>query len=361
MLHRLLLLPAVCLLTPVLCAHTVPTITVEAEFSAGRKVALRVNLDPRLFLSDQPATLPPVPATWWFEQDEKARAGSLASAKTYIEKNIRFRTGESPVEVRWQVVPVDSASAFPLGPNSGGGHLLAEHTGPLPGVAGDFKVTLDERAAVGLILLNSMEGKPERHPQAIFPGESSRGFKLPELTTAGSLPVPVAEQAAAPAGRCDGILQLCQAGFRHFAGDHLLVALVLAVVLRGRFFPGAAMLLLFQVLQTAAALAVLGGWAPDAPLWMQAAGWLALAAALILAHRNRLFQAALSFSIAGICHGLNLPHLHLEPAIGAGVLRDAALTGAAQVAVLALTCTALTLASRRERTDTAGMQPGGSI
>lgn len=357
MIRRLVMLPAACLLAPVLSAHTVPTITVEAEFSAGREVTLRVNLDPRLFLSAQPASLPPVPAAWWFDQNEEERARSLAAAEAYIEKNIRFDAGGSRLEGRWKMVAIDSASAFPLGPNSAEAHLLAEHRGPLPDAAGEFKVTLDERAAVGLILLNSAEGRPERHPQAIFPGESSRGFMLPERTGTAAAQASAADRQPAPAGACEGFAQFCRAESRHFTGDHLIVALALAAVLGGRFIPGAAMIASFQASHIVAALAVTGGWLPDAPLWMQAAGWIALAAGLFLAHRRQLHRAAVCFFVAGLCHGLNIPHLHLATAGSAMVLRDAGLIVAAQIAVLALARIVVAVASRKRRGDKAGMQP----
>lgn len=353
MIRRLVALLAACLLPPLLRAHTVPTITVEAEFSAGRDVVLRVNLDPRLFLSDQPTSLPPVPAAWWFDQSEDERARSLAAAAAYVAKTIRFQIGESPLESRWKVVAIDSASAFPLGAGSAEAHLLAEHRAPLPDAAGDFKVTLDERAAVGLILLNSTEGRPERHPQVIFPGETSRGFKLPERTVAAA---PAADRQPAPTGRFEEFAQFCRIGSRHFAGDHLLVALALAVVLGGRIVPGAALIASFQASHILAAFAVAGGWLPEAPLWLQAAGWIAIAAGLLLVHRRQLLRAAVCFLVAGLCHGLNTPHLHLAPTDNAMILRDAGWISAAQFSVLALARLVVAVASRRRRGGKAGMQ-----
>ncbi len=349
MLRRRHLLSAVCLLAPVLGAHTVPTITAEAEFGADRAYILRVNLDPRLLLSEQPATLPPVPAAWWFDQNENARADSLAAAAAFVERTVRFQAGDSRLEGGWKVVAVDSASAFPLGPNSAETHLLAEQRGSLPDAAGEFKVTLDERAAVGLILLNSVEGKAERYPQAIFPGESSRGFKLPERTEPD--PVPVASMAAdrAPAA-------WCRVESRHSAADHLLVALALAVVLGGRIIPGVVMIALFVAFHAIGALAVTAGWMPEAPLWMQAAGWLALAVGLLQAHRRRVFRAAACFAIAGLCHGLSIAHLHLTVGEGITALREAALTGATQVAVLVLAWVVVALVRRGRRGEKEGAQ-----
>ncbi|MCE9518541.1 MAG: hypothetical protein K8R87_03085 [Verrucomicrobia bacterium] len=335
---------SVCLMGPVLFAHTVPTITVEAEFSAGREITLRVNLDPRLFLSEQPTSLPPVPATWWFEQNEAARASSLAAAQAYLEKNILFQAGDFRIGGGWTVVAIDSSSTFPIGPNSAEVHFLAEHRGSLPDDAGDFKVTLDQRAAVGLILLNSTEGKAERHPQAIFPGESSRGFKLPEMIKADAKSASTVVYSPAPAGS------------GHFAADHLLVALVLAWLFRGRYIFGMIMITVFQLSHVITALAVTGAWLPDAPFWMLAAGWIALAAALLLSHQRQLIRAAACFSVAGLCHGLNVSHLHLAAVDIAAVLREAGLTGAMQLAVFTLASVVLTMISRRRRRGKTGME-----
>lgn len=340
---------SVYLLVPVLFAHTVPTITVEAEFSSSREITLRVNLDPRLFLSAQPASLPPVPATWWFEQNEEARAASLATAQAYIEKNLRFQAGDFRIERGWKVVAIDSASSFPLGPNSAETHFLAEYCGSLPDDAGEFKVTLDQRAAVGLILLNSTEGKPERYPQAIFPGESSRGFKLPERAESAVGPAPTIDHFLAPVGCCDGVAEFCLAGSRHFTVDHLLVALALAALFRGRFISGAVMIAVFQAAHIIAALAVTGAWLPAAPFWMQAAGSIALAAGFLLSHQRQLFRAAACFSVAGLCHGLNVPHLHLAGTDGVAVLRDSGLTGAMQLAVFTLASLGVAMISRRRQ------------
>jgi hypothetical protein len=54
-------------------------------------------------------------------------------------------------------------------------------SGVLPEVTGDFKVGLAAECPVGLILLNGLNGKEPPRPQAIFAGESSRGFVLPPL------------------------------------------------------------------------------------------------------------------------------------------------------------------------------------
>lgn len=346
---------SICLLAPGVSAHTVPTITVEAEFSSSREMALRVNLDPRLFLSAQPTSLPPVPASWWFEQNEEARAASLAAARAYIEKSIRIQAGDSSLMCGWELSAVDSVSAFPLGPGSAETHFLASHRGSLPDGAEVFKVTLDERAAVGLILLNSTEGRPERYPQAIFPGESSRGFKLPERTKSTVASGSGADRPPASTGIRE-FTQICTACVRHFTADHLLVALALAFVFRARFIPAAVMIAVFQSAHVIAALAVAGAWLPEAPFWMLLPEWVAIAAGFLLSHQRRLFRAALCFSVAGLCHGLNVPHLQLPVTDGAAVLRDSWQTGVTQLVVLMLASLVATVISRRQRRDRVGME-----
>ncbi|HEY2572725.1 MAG TPA: hypothetical protein VGH65_01610 [Verrucomicrobiaceae bacterium] len=343
------------LTAPVLRAHTVPTITVEAEFNAKREVTLRVNLDPRLFLSAQPTSLPPLPASWWFDQNEEARAASLAAARDYVVKTVRFEAGDVRIEGQWKVSPIDSASAFPLGQSSAEVHLLLEHRDVLPEAAGDFKVTLDPKASVGLILLNSLEGKTERHPQAIFPGETSRGFKLPERSESPAAPAAGGSGSSVPAGIWDGIVAVFRKGLRHFAGDHWLVALALAAVLGGRLLHGIVMLALFFVTHVLAAFAVAGGWLPEAPVWMQIAGWIAVGAGIFLVHRREWLRAGVCFAVAGLCHGLNLPHLHLAEPNRASILRDAALMGGSQVLLLILAKWFAMIAWRRRRKNTAGM------
>lgn len=160
-------------------AHTVPTLVVEAEFTTRKNVSLKVNLDPRLFLAPQPSSLPPVPASWWFDQDENSKAESIKKAGGYIDRILTFRVGETIMKGTWQVSPIDSTSAFPLGANSAEVHLLAEYTSALPNTDGAFTLEVSKDCPVGLILVNSLEGVNERKPQSLFAGEISVGFTLP--------------------------------------------------------------------------------------------------------------------------------------------------------------------------------------
>lgn len=178
---RLPLFFSLLLLGAPLWAHTVPTVVVEAEFTRERSVTLHVNVDARLFLAAQPTTLPPVPASWWLEQSEEQRAKTVAETRAYVAKTLFFTVGGKKFEPAWEVMAIDSVTVLPLAPTSAEAHLLCEYQGRLPDVPGGFQLRVAESCAVGVILLNSMEGDDQRAPQALFPGENSRKFALPAL------------------------------------------------------------------------------------------------------------------------------------------------------------------------------------
>ncbi|MEI6534203.1 MAG: hypothetical protein WCN98_02595, partial [Verrucomicrobiaceae bacterium] len=117
----LLILGALC---RTLSAHTVPTLVVETEFNSARESVIRVNVDPRLFLTAQPTSLPPVAATWWLELGGEAREKAAAATVTYVENTLALRIGDVALLGGWKVVAIDSASAFPLSADSVEVHLL---------------------------------------------------------------------------------------------------------------------------------------------------------------------------------------------------------------------------------------------
>ena len=162
--------------------HTVPTLVLETEFTADRSVSVSVNVDPRLFLSDKPTTLPPVPASWYLEQSTEARSKTDLQAAQYLAKALILSVGESIMNASWKFTAIDSATSTPLAAQSAEVHLLAQWKGKLPATAGDFKVALDKACTVSLIVLNGTEGVKDRRPQVIFPGETSRGYVVPPQT-----------------------------------------------------------------------------------------------------------------------------------------------------------------------------------
>lgn len=161
-------------------AHTTPTLVVEAEFSKLHGITLHVNVDPRLFLAAaQPASVPPVPPSWWFEQGEEAQKHSQAEVRAYIAKTLTFTVDGHPLHPEWKVVPIDSNTILPLAQTSAEAHLLCVNEGSLPENSRAFQVAVSDSCKVDVILLNSVEGDEHRFPQALFPGEKSSKFTLP--------------------------------------------------------------------------------------------------------------------------------------------------------------------------------------
>ena len=124
--HRLLrLLPAL-LLTHGLWAHQVPNMTIEAEFAASGDYTLRINLDPRIFLSRQPTALPPVTADWYLNQSATEKAQTHAQAADYLQSNLELHFGTQRTEVPGcDFVALDGATSEALKPDTAETHLLA--------------------------------------------------------------------------------------------------------------------------------------------------------------------------------------------------------------------------------------------
>ena len=159
------------------CAHTVPSMTVEAEFGTDHSYVLRINLDPRLFLSTNPTTLPPVEAAWWREQSEGQKKASLQQAIDYVQKALTLIFGGKAIALpAFSFQPMDGAANTPFTAETKEVHLLAETRGKAE--ASEFQVALGKEANTSLILLNSYGGNVERRPQVLFPGETSRAFVL---------------------------------------------------------------------------------------------------------------------------------------------------------------------------------------
>lgn len=160
-----------------LSAHTVPSMTVEAEFGTDHSYVLRINLDPRLFLSTNPTTLPPVEASWWREQSDEQKKASLQQALDYVQKALTVIFGGKAIALpAFSFQPMDGAANTPFTTETKEVHLLAETSGKAE--ASEFEVALGKDANTSLILLNSYGGNVERRPQVLFPGETSRAFLL---------------------------------------------------------------------------------------------------------------------------------------------------------------------------------------
>lgn len=160
-------------------AHVVPNMTIETEFAKNREFVLKMNLDPRVFLTDQPTSLPPVSADWYLNQSEAEKAATYAKATEYLKANVglTFNDQNLPLPV-CEFVALDGATYEAVKPDTAETHLLATAKARVPEGAGSFKIVYGRQANVSLILLNSEEGIEEKKPQVIFPGETSQPFKI---------------------------------------------------------------------------------------------------------------------------------------------------------------------------------------
>jgi hypothetical protein len=331
-------------------AHTVPVVVIEAEFSSTREAVIKVNLDPRLFLSKQPTAVPPVPASWWFEQDEAGKQKTRSAAAAYVERTFAFNVGATALKAGWKVEAIDSASAFPLGEASTEAHLLVEHHGPLPPNAGDFKLAVGKDCAVAVILLCSNIGDAERRPQSLFPGETSRAFPLP------SPPEAVQQMNHSQTPESSSIVWLARLAWftrsSHFVGDHLALAALLGLALAQRPWRAVSLLMSFHMVDVLATCLVMAGWLPSAPPWMAIAFWgaLALTAAHLVVLKSRISSVLVTLAVAGLCHGLDTPHLHLDSEPAAAMASIFMQTGRLmflELAVLAVCASLLRLTRHR--------------
>lgn len=180
-------------------AHAIPSLTVEALFHADRSYVLKVNVDPRLFLSNKPTTLPPVEAAWYRDQSPDQLKATEKRCNEYLAGALSVLfSGQSIALPSIVYQPMDGATNLPITPESKEVHLLAEMHGQLPPSALDSTIGVGADANTSVILINSLAGKEERRPQVLFPGETSRPFQLPGSNNAGATSAgsPKAKEAA---------------------------------------------------------------------------------------------------------------------------------------------------------------------
>lgn len=166
-------------------AHQVPNMTVEATFEPEGKFELKVNLDPRVFLSTNPTSLPPVSADWYLSQTEDQVQKTYVQAVEHLKKHLEVKFGGQAVplpEASWQAM--DGATNQPLTRETAEAHLLGTLRGVVPAGKGDFALGFAKEAVVSLILLLKTPEMPEPKVQVLFPGESSRAIAVPTAAAA---------------------------------------------------------------------------------------------------------------------------------------------------------------------------------
>ncbi|MCX6853483.1 MAG: hypothetical protein NTV80_01100 [Verrucomicrobia bacterium] len=88
-------------------AHQVPNMTIEADFDAQGHFEMKVNVDPRVILSDQPTSLPPVVAAWYLDQSPEQVKATYEKALSYLKANLQLQFGTITMpldEVTWQAM-----------------------------------------------------------------------------------------------------------------------------------------------------------------------------------------------------------------------------------------------------------------
>ena len=160
-------------------AHQVPNMTIEADFDSQGHFAVKVNVDPRVILSDQPTSLPPVVAAWFLEQTPEQVKATFEKAVAYLSENIKLQFGSVVLplpEVTWQAM--DGITNLPLTPETTEVHLLATIKATVPVRQGTFVLGFGQAAQVSLILLLKNPCLTEPKVMVLFPGETSRPFAV---------------------------------------------------------------------------------------------------------------------------------------------------------------------------------------
>lgn len=171
-------------LTAAVQAHVVPSVTMESEFARDGGYTLRINLDPRVFLSDRPTTLPPVSAEWFLGQTDLQKQATFEKAEAYLKANFSLLfSGRQMALPAGEFVPLDGATSEPLTPETAETHLLYTAHGQRPPEADKAQIVFGRNANVSLILFSSEEGREEKQTQAVFAGETSPPFKLTVIAT----------------------------------------------------------------------------------------------------------------------------------------------------------------------------------
>lgn len=161
-----------------LSAHQVPNLTLEADFKSTGEVEFRLNLDPRLFLSEDPRSMPPVPAPWFRDQPEEEKRRTLEDALGYVKTAVTFFfDGQAAEAFAWEFKAIDGATGEALADDTLEVHLLATVKTRCPAGSAACSVRLEMPAKAPAVLLNRLDDQDERQPQILFPGETSRPFR----------------------------------------------------------------------------------------------------------------------------------------------------------------------------------------
>ncbi len=182
-------------------------------FEADRGYVLAVNVDPRLFLHEQPTDHPPVLADWFREMSPEEIQGAEAKAGGYLRRALELRFGGTAAPFPdFEFRPIDGSTNQPLDAESAEVHLLATARGSVPAGKVDFELFLSREANTSLILLKSFGGEAERRPSVLFPGETSLPFALNYPVTAAASENNTLSAASGPAGGGEPVMKRASGG-----------------------------------------------------------------------------------------------------------------------------------------------------
>jgi hypothetical protein len=172
-------------------AHQVPNMTIEATFEASGSYELKVNLDPRVFLSPIPTSLPPVAADWYLEQSPEQVRVTFTQAIEHLQKHVEISFGGKVQPLAGMTfVAMDGATNQPVTPETAETHLLGTLRAEVPVGAGEFVLGFAREAQVSLILILKAPEMAEPKVQVLFPGESSRAIQVPAKSAVVIRPTP---------------------------------------------------------------------------------------------------------------------------------------------------------------------------
>lgn len=169
-------------------AHQVPNMTIESTFEASGDFELKINLDPRVFLSSIPTSLPPVAAEWFLQQSPEQVEVTFKTALQHIQKHLVMSfSGEVLSLAGMTFEAMDGATNKPVTVETTETHLLGRFRGSVSAGKNEFVLSFAREAQVSLILLMKTHEMAEPRVQVLFPGETSRPLKIAAASPAPTI------------------------------------------------------------------------------------------------------------------------------------------------------------------------------
>jgi len=294
-------------LTGSVYGHQIPSIQLEIDITSNGAHVLRLNIDPRLVISNTPASMPPVGVDWYREQTPEQVVETGSKTIAYIRKTLRFDYGSRASALDWEVQPMDGVSNQPLSDSTTEVHLLAVASHFPSATEASLAVSLAADAAAALTIITLIDGAASQRAQVLFPGESSK----PVTWTAAAAPVTPLQPAIPFKWYLEPAKLVVHHVFQADLAGHVVFILMLGLCTKRPLLG----LAVFHLLH------LLGAFACSAqqtvlpqPLWF----WPALCAALglpLIRSRHAAALTGLVMTVLAIAHVLNEWPTATEPRI----------------------------------------------